>query len=71
MGGDGSAEKDKWMLEVNLDDLEQTTGESQYYWLVAVQTARETFNLRNQRDNKSAVMATRCKGEGRYLNTLT
>ena len=37
------------MMEVNLDDLERTTGESQYYWLVAVQTAREAHNLRQQR----------------------
>jgi hypothetical protein len=31
LGGDGLAEQDKWMMEVNLDDLESTTGESQYY----------------------------------------
>ena len=31
-----------------MDALEKTTGESQYYWLVAVQAARETFNLCHQ-----------------------
>ena len=49
LGGEGLAEQDKWMLEVNLADLEKMTGESQYYWLVAVQAAREAYNLRHQR----------------------
>ena len=53
LGGEGLAEQDRWMMEVNLDDLESTTGESQYYWLVAVQTARETFNLRQQRRHQT------------------
>ena len=54
LGGDGLAEHDKWMLEVNLDDLERTTGETQYYWLVAVQAARETFNLRHQQRQQTS-----------------
>ena len=54
LGGEGLAEQDKWMMEVNLGDLEKTTGESQYYWLVSIQTARETFNLRQQRRHQTS-----------------
>ena len=49
LGGEGLEESDKWMMEVNLDNLEQSTGEPNYYWLVAVQAARESYNLRHRR----------------------
>ena len=55
LGGEGLAEQDGWMMEVNLDNLENTAGESQYYWLVAIQAAREAFNSRQQRRHE-----TRC-----------
>jgi hypothetical protein len=53
LGGEGLVEQDKWMMEVNLDDLEKTTGEAQYYWLVAIQAAREAYNLRHQRRHQT------------------
>ena len=36
---DELAEEDKWLLEVNLDDLAVTSGEEQEYWLLAVKAA--------------------------------
>ena len=38
-------EEDQYLVEVNLEDLEHTSGEQQEYWLVAIQAARETRKL--------------------------
>jgi hypothetical protein len=35
-------------MEINLDDLETTSGEYQAYWLLALKAARQTFSLRHQ-----------------------
>lgn len=45
-GGDGLAEEDQWMLEVNLGDLdERCTGVYEAYWLIAITTARERYKI--------------------------
>ncbi len=36
LGEAGLLEEDNWMLEVNLGDLESTSGEQEQYWLVMV-----------------------------------
>jgi hypothetical protein len=36
LGEAGLLEEDNWMLEVNLGDLENTSGEQEQYWLVAI-----------------------------------
>ena len=47
--GDGDLlEEDKWMLEVNLGDLESTSGEQEEYWLIAIRAAREAAMLTRQ-----------------------
>ncbi len=49
LGGEGLAEEDQWMLEleVNLGDLDDgATGDYTAYWLLAITTAREFFRLR-------------------------
>lgn len=46
VGGEGLADEDKWMLEINLEDLETTSGETQAYWLLAISAARNTWTLR-------------------------
>jgi hypothetical protein len=38
-------------LEINLDELNDTTGEDQEYWLLALQAAREASLLRRQLNN--------------------
>ena len=48
-GGEGLAEEDRWMVEVNLDNLERSSGESESYWLLAIRAARERYRLRQER----------------------
>ena len=45
-GFDGLLEEDQFLREVNLEDLESTSGDRQEYWLVAVRAAREAGLLR-------------------------
>jgi hypothetical protein len=49
LGADSLREEDKWLLEINLDDLDgDTTGEREVYWLLAIRAARERFRLRHR-----------------------
>ena len=48
LGGSGLEEEDKFLLKINLDDLETTSGETQEYWLLAILAAREARLLREQ-----------------------
>ena len=48
LGGAGLAEEDQFLLEINLEDLESTSGETQEYWLLAILAARELIRLRAQ-----------------------
>ena len=48
MGLDGLAEEDRYLLEINLEDLETTSGEHQAYWLLAVKAARQASSLLRQ-----------------------
>ncbi len=45
LGEADSLEEDNWMLEVNLGDLESTSGEQEQYWLVAIKAAWEAAML--------------------------
>jgi hypothetical protein len=45
LGTAGLLEEDDWMLEVNLGDLESTSGEQEQYWLVAIKAAWEAAML--------------------------
>jgi hypothetical protein len=40
-GFDGLLEEDQFLAEVNLEDLGNTSGEQQEYWLVTMHVARE------------------------------
>jgi hypothetical protein len=44
-GGEGLEEQDKWMAEVNLSNLETSSGEQESYWLIAIQAARARFQI--------------------------
>ena len=50
LGEDGLDEQDKWLLDINLEDLETTSGEDQYYWLLQIQAAREDRLLRTREE---------------------
>ena len=45
LGEEGLAEEDRYLLDINLDDLDNSTGEDQMYWLLAIQSAREAREL--------------------------
>jgi hypothetical protein len=47
-GDDDLCEEDKWLLEVNLSDLNESSGTKEAYWLMAVEMAREKFQIRNR-----------------------
>ena len=46
LGGGGLEEEDKYLLEINLEDLATTNGEVQTYWLLAIRAARDARTLR-------------------------
>jgi hypothetical protein len=48
-GGVGLAEEDKYLLDINLDDLDTSSGEDQTYWLLSLRAARVAFQLRELR----------------------
>ena len=48
LGGLGLDEQDRYLLEINLEDLETSTREDQYYWLIAIQASREDRILRRR-----------------------
>ena len=54
MGGEGLEDQDRYLLDINLDDLETSSGEDQYYWLVAICAAREDRELKEQQANTSS-----------------
>ena len=60
-------ERDKYLMEINLEDLENTLGERQLYWLLAICAARESSRLRTHNRTRPP--------EGRAhisaINTLT
>jgi hypothetical protein len=41
MGYHGLLDEDLYLAEVNLEDLESSSGEQQEYWLVAIRAAQE------------------------------
>ena len=54
LGEEGLDEKDHYLLEVNLKDLETTTtGEEQHYWLLQIQAARSKRALREATRNSN------------------
>jgi hypothetical protein len=49
MGTTGLLKEDQWMMEVNLGDMENSSGEKEEYWLLAIQAMREAATLTRQR----------------------
>jgi len=41
LGEEGLEEADKYLLEINLEDLETASGETQAHWLLAITATRE------------------------------
>ncbi len=55
LGDAGLLEEDKYLVEVNLGDMETTSGEHQHYWLLAIQTARKAKLLWEQQERQQTV----------------
>lgn len=54
LGEEGLAEEDKWMLEVNLNDLEVSSGVREAYWLVAIEATRESNKIKCRQKRRQA-----------------
>ena len=57
LGTEGLPQEDRYLLEINLEDLETTSGEKQTYWLLAIRAARRAHRLtrRCNRDERRTV----------------
>jgi hypothetical protein len=44
-GTDDLLEEDQYLAEVNMEDLETSSGERQEYWLMAIRAARKASRL--------------------------
>ena len=47
-------EEDQYLLEINLDDLEHSSGERQEYWLLAITAARKAGILARERNEEES-----------------
>ena len=54
LGGEGLAEEDLYLLDINLDDLATTSGEDQTYWLLAIHAARAWRTLQQAATTETA-----------------
>ena len=59
LGEAGLDEQDRWLLDINLEDLGTSSGEEQYYWLLQIQTAREDRLLRMRDEAERAALPRR------------
>jgi hypothetical protein len=48
LGGEGLDEQDRYLLDINHEDLETSPDGDQYYWSVAIQAARDNRILRQR-----------------------
>ena len=47
MVSEGLLEEDKFLAEVNLEDLESTNGDRQEYWLLAIKSAQKAKTIQD------------------------
>ena len=67
LGATELLEEDKYLLEVNLGDLETSSGERQEYWLLAIRSARKAWRIK---DNASQPARRRTTRERAYDSTI-
>jgi hypothetical protein len=65
LGGSGLFEEDKYLAEVNLEEMATSSGEWQHYWLLAIQTARNHYTLRAQRESQQMAQHDTTGEDGR------
>ena len=59
LGGEGLDEKDSFLLEINLEDLDTSTGKDQYDWLIVIRAARADRVLRRRKQESVTGERTR------------
>jgi hypothetical protein len=65
LGDAGLLEEDKYLAEVNLEEMSTSSGERHHYWLLAIQTARNHYTLRAQREAQQMAQSDTTGEEGR------
>ncbi len=65
LGNAGLLEEDKYLAEVNLEEMATSLGERQHYCLPAIQTAHNHYALRTQRESQQMVQRNTTEEEGR------
>ncbi len=65
LGDAGLLEEDKYLAEVNLEEMSTSSGERHHYWLLAIQTARNHYALRAQREPQQMAQSDTTGVEGR------
>jgi hypothetical protein len=65
LGDAGLLEEDKYLAEVNLEEMSTSLGERQHYWLLAIQTARKHYILRARRESGYMEQSDNTREEGR------
>ena len=68
LGEEGLAEEDRYLLEINLDDLETSSGETQAYWLLAIKAARKVVRLRTRTETTASEEEVTME-EGLYISS--
>ncbi len=64
MGMEKLLDKDQYLCEFNLEDLENTLGERQEYWLIAIRAARKATTLQGNQHNSACSRAHPRREEG-------
>ena len=57
-------EEDQYLADVNLEDLENSSGESQRYWLLSVRAALEASKLQRTQPNRGSTIGTTTQRRG-------
>ncbi len=65
LGDSGLLEEDKYLAEVNLEEMATSSEERQHYWLLAIQTARNHHTLRMQQESQQMAQRDTTGEEGR------
>ena len=65
LGNAGLLEEDKYLAEVNLEEMATSSGERQHYWILAIQTAWIHYALRAQRESQQMAQCDTTGEEGR------
>ena len=62
-GADELCEEDKWLMEINLRDLNEVAGDREAYWVMAMDMAWERFQIRHREQATAGADATEHQGE--------